>query len=82
MTEQSRLRPRDTLRVAATGLRVRPLRAVLSALGIAIGIAAMVAVVGISASSRAEIDRQLRALGTNLLTVEPGQTLRTGETAT
>src|SRR5918996_405304 len=78
----SRLRPRDALRVAAAGLRTRPLRAVLSALGIAIGIAAMVAVVGISASSRAEIDRQLRALGTNLLTVEPGQTLRTGETAT
>jgi putative ABC transport system permease protein len=81
MTEPSKLRPRDALRVAATGLRTRPLRAVLSALGIAIGIAAMVAVVGISASSRAEIDEQLQALGTNLLTVEPGQTLRGGETA-
>src|ERR687892_2930159 len=77
----SRLRPRDVLRVAAAGLRARPLRAVLSVLGIAVGIAAMVAVVGISASSRAEIDRQLQALGTNLLTVEPGQTLRSGETA-
>src|SRR5918996_851857 len=77
----SRLRPRDALRVAAAGLRTRPLRAVLSVLGIAVGIAAMVAVVGISASSRAEIDRQLEALGTNLLTVEPGQTLRSGETA-
>lgn len=69
------------MRVAAIGLRARPLRAVLSALGIAVGIAAMVAVVGISASSRAEIEQQLRALGTNLLTVEPGQTLRRGETA-
>src|ERR671918_2801448 len=77
----SRLRPRDALRVAAAGLRTRPLRAVLSVLGIAIGIAAMVAVVGISASSRAEIDRELRALGTNLLTVEPGQELRSGDTA-
>jgi putative ABC transport system permease protein len=77
----SRLRPRDALRVAAAGLRARPLRAVLSVLGIAVGIAAMVAVVGISASSRAEIDRQLQALGTNLLTVEPGRTLRSGETA-
>lgn len=77
----SRLRPRDLLRVAAAGLRARPLRAVLSALGIAVGIAAMVAVVGISASSRAELDEQLRALGTNLLTVEAGQTLRAGETA-
>jgi putative ABC transport system permease protein len=81
VTEPSRLRPRDALRVAATGLRARPLRAVLSALGIAVGIAAMVAVVGISASSRAEVDQQLKALGTNLLTVEPGQTLRGGETA-
>jgi putative ABC transport system permease protein len=81
MTPSSRLRPRDALRVAATGLRARPLRAVLSALGIAVGIGAMVAVVGISASSRAEIDRQIEALGSNLLTVEPGQRLRSGETA-
>jgi putative ABC transport system permease protein len=81
VTPSSRLRPRDALRVAATGLRARPLRAVLSALGIAVGIGAMVAVVGISASSRAKIDRQIEALGSNLLTVEPGQTLRGGETA-
>jgi putative ABC transport system permease protein len=80
MMRPSKLRPRDTLRVAGAGLKARPLRAVLSALGIAIGIAAMVAVVGISASSRAEIDQQLRALGTNLLTVEAGESLR-GEPA-
>jgi putative ABC transport system permease protein len=59
----------------AAGLRTRPLRVFLSALGIAIGIAAMVSVVGIS-SSAAEVDRQLAALGTNLLTVAPGNTLR------
>jgi putative ABC transport system permease protein len=81
MTDPSKLRPRDVLRVAASGLRARPLRAVLSALGIAVGIGAMVAVVGISASSRAEIDRQIEALGSNLLTVEPGQRLISGETA-
>ena len=69
------MRPRDVLRVGAVGLRTRPLRAFLSALGIAIGIAAMAAVVGISASSRAGLDRQLAALGTNLLTVSPGQTI-------
>jgi putative ABC transport system permease protein len=79
--QPSRLRSGDALRVASAGLRARPLRAVLSALGIAVGIAAMVAVVGISASSRAEIDQQLQALGTNLLTIEPGRTLRAGETA-
>jgi putative ABC transport system permease protein len=77
----SRLRAVDALGVAAGGLRARPLRAVLSALGIAVGVGAMIAVVGISASSRAELERQIQALGTNLLTVEPGRTLRTGETA-
>jgi putative ABC transport system permease protein len=77
----SRLRAADAIGVAAAGLRARPLRAVLSALGIAVGIGAMIAVVGISASSRAELERQIQALGTNLLTVEPGRTLRTGETA-
>jgi putative ABC transport system permease protein len=75
----SRLRPRDTLRAALSGLRARPLRAVLSALGIAVGIAAMVAVVGISASSREEVNEQLRELGTNLLTVAPGQRITGGD---
>ncbi|GAA0800484.1 ABC transporter permease [Spirilliplanes yamanashiensis] len=70
-----RLAPADVLRVGAAGLRARPLRVTLSAVGIAIGIAAMLAVVGISASSRAEVDRALTALGTNLLTAAPGQTL-------
>ncbi|MBL7260384.1 ABC transporter permease [Paractinoplanes lichenicola] len=69
------MRPSDLLGLAAYGLRSRPLRAVLSALGIAIGIAAMTAVVGISSSSRAELDRELAALGTNMLTVTPGQTM-------
>jgi putative ABC transport system permease protein len=71
----ARLRPADVLRVGGVGLRTRPMRAFLSALGIAIGIAAMVAVVGISSSSRADLDRQLAALGTNLLTVAPGQSI-------
>ncbi|MDH2427477.1 ABC transporter permease [Sphaerisporangium sp. TRM90804] len=57
------------------GLRTRPARVVLSALGIAIGIATMVAVIGISSSSREDLLRSLDALGTNLLTVQPGQTL-------
>ncbi|OZV81178.1 ABC transporter permease [Micromonospora echinospora] len=69
------MHPRDVLRVGGVGLRTRPLRAFLSALGIAIGIAAMISVVGISSSSRADLDRTLAALGTNLLTVAPGSTL-------
>ncbi|HEV2779610.1 MAG TPA: ABC transporter permease [Actinophytocola sp.] len=71
----TRLGPVDAVLVGAVGLRVRPLRVALAALGIAIGIAAMVAVVGISASSRAQLDRELAKLGTNLLTVEPGSTV-------
>jgi putative ABC transport system permease protein len=78
---RSRLLGRDILRLGTTGLRARPTRAVLSALGIAIGIAAMIAVVGISSSSQAKLQAQLSALGTNLLTVEPGKNLF-GEAAT
>ncbi|MFD8013204.1 ABC transporter permease [Streptomyces sp. NPDC058955] len=68
----ARLRPGDAVRLGGTGLRTRPLRAFLSALGIAIGVAAMIAVVGISGSGRAEVERRLDALGTNLLRVQPG----------
>ncbi|WP_320672233.1 ABC transporter permease [Patulibacter defluvii] len=68
---RSRLRPVDALRLGTAGMRARPARALLSALGIAIGIAAMVAVVSLSASSRERLDQQLAALGTNLLTAEP-----------
>jgi putative ABC transport system permease protein len=69
----------DVLRVGGAGLRTRPLRVFLSALGIAIGIAAMTAVVGISSSSRAELDRKLAALGTNMLTVAPGNDIFGGD---
>lgn len=71
----ARLGLRDVLRVGAAGLRARPARVILSALGIAIGIATMVAVIGISSSSREELMRQLDRLGTNLLTVTAGQTV-------
>jgi putative ABC transport system permease protein len=77
--QPARMWPRDVVKVGAVGLRTRPLRAFLSALGIAIGIAAMVSVVGISASSQAELNSTLDALGTNLLTVSPGTTLTGGQ---
>lgn len=78
---RSRLLPLDTLRVASIGLRTRRLRAALSALGVAIGIASMVAVLGVSDSSRAGLVAQLNQLGTNLLTISPGQSF-TGQSAT
>jgi putative ABC transport system permease protein len=66
---RSALHPSDLLRVASVGLRSRRLRAALSALGIAIGIAAMVAVLGISESSKNNLLASLDRLGTNLLAV-------------
>jgi putative ABC transport system permease protein len=66
--------------VASVGLRTRRLRASLSALGIAIGVAAIVAVLGLSSSSQAGLLSQIDRLGTNLLTVANGQSL-TGKTA-
>src|SRR4029079_18304620 len=75
-----KLQPGDVARVAGVGLRTRRLRAALSALGIAIGVAAIVAVLGLSASSQAGLLNEISRLGTNLLTVANGQTL-SGEPA-
>ncbi len=69
----ARLRPADLGRLASVGLRTRRLRAGLSALGIAIGVAAIVAVLGLSASSQAGLLAEIAQLGTNLLTVQNGQ---------
>ncbi|WP_028066717.1 ABC transporter permease [Solirubrobacter soli] len=66
---------KDRLRVASVGLRARPLRAALSALGIAIGTAAIVAVLGLSSSSQAGLLAEIDRLGTNMLTVEAGQSI-------
>jgi putative ABC transport system permease protein len=68
-----RLGLKDGLRVASVGLRARPLRAALSALGIAIGTAAIVGVLGLSSSSQAGLIAEINRLGTNMLTVEAGQ---------
>ena len=67
--------------MASVGLRARPLRAALSALGIAIGTAAIVAVLGLSSSSQAGLLAEIDRLGTNLLTVEAGQSLTGGSEA-
>jgi putative ABC transport system permease protein len=68
-----RLRPSDLLRLSTVGLRTRKLRAGLSALGIAIGVAAIVAVLGLSSSASAGLLNEIAALGTNLLVVQNGQ---------
>jgi putative ABC transport system permease protein len=68
----SRLHSADVARTAGVGLRTRKMRATLSALGIMIGIAAMVGVLGLSESSKSDLLAQLDKLGTNLLTVQAG----------
>ena len=80
MTDQtsrarSRIRPMDLLRSGSQGLHTRPGRTMLTAIGIAIGIAAMIGVLGISASSKAALLQQIDDLGTNLLAVQAGQSI-------
>jgi putative ABC transport system permease protein len=77
---RTRLPISDLARLSVVGLRTRKLRAGLSALGIAIGVAAIVAVLGLSASSQAGLLDEINQLGTNLLSVSDGQSL-TGATA-
>jgi len=73
ITAPHRLRLADLARLASIGVRTRRLRTALSALGIAIGVAAIVAVLGLSSSSQAGLLAEINQLGTNLLTVSPGQ---------
>ena len=72
---RSRMLPADVLRSGTIGLRYRRGRALLSALGIAIGIAALVSVLGITRSGESALLAEIDQLGTNLLTVTSGQTL-------
>jgi len=72
----ARLRAGDLFHVGTVGPRTRPGRAALSALGVAIGIAAVVAVLGITRSSQADLLARVDALGTNLLTVANGVGVR------
>ncbi len=75
---QPRLRWRDLLGASALAARAKPIRTALTMLGIALGIAAITAVLGISTSGRADLLADLDRLGTDLLRVQAGQTL-TGE---
>ncbi|MDQ4053825.1 MAG: ABC transporter permease [Actinomycetota bacterium] len=68
----SKVSVRDQLRTGAVGLSSRRVRTLLSALGVAIGVATVVSVLGISRSSQADLLDQLDALGTNLLQVQAG----------
>jgi putative ABC transport system permease protein len=72
---RSTLRAADLLPTGTLGLRSRRIRAVLSGLGIAIGIASIVAVLGVTRSSQSDLLARIDQLGTNLLTVVNGHTM-------
>lgn len=74
-TWHSKLRPVDAVITGTHGLRSRKGRTLLTAIGIAIGIASMVAVLGISSSSKADLIAEIDDLGTNLLQVQAGQSI-------
>jgi putative ABC transport system permease protein len=76
---RSRLRAADLIPIGTIGLRNRRLRAALSALGVAIGIAAVVSVLGITGSSESTLLAEIDRAGTNLLTVANGQSFGGGE---
>jgi len=69
---RSTLRSADLLPTGSLGLRSRKMRALLSGLGIAIGIASIVSVLGVTSSSQSALLAQIDSLGTNLLTVANG----------
>ncbi|MGI9606106.1 MAG: ABC transporter permease, partial [Acidimicrobiales bacterium] len=79
LPRSSSFRLADVVRTAAEGLGSRPLRTALSALGITIGIGAMVAVLGLSRSGSAALEDRIAALGTNLLQISPGQGFGAGD---
>jgi len=64
--------PLEDLLIATRALRVNKLRSALTALGLVVGVAAVVCMVSLGAGARAEVAETIRTLGANLLLVEPG----------
>ena len=71
----------NTLKVAFRALARNKLRSLLTALGIIIGVACVVAVVGIGEGARIQSEDRLKSLGTNFLMVMPGTITSSGARA-
>ena len=71
----------NILKVAFRALARNKLRSLLTALGIIIGVACVVAVVGIGEGARMQAESQLKSLGTNFLMVIPGSVTSSGARA-
>jgi putative ABC transport system permease protein len=66
------MRTADLVSSAARALRANPLRSALTALGVIIGVASVVAMVALGAGAQAQVERSISSLGSNLLIVVPG----------
>ncbi len=62
----------DSIGVAVAALRTNLLRSVLTTLGIVIGVASVIILVAVGTGASSEVDKQIKALGTNMLVVFPG----------
>ncbi len=60
------------IRIALRALRVNKLRSILTMLGIIIGVGAVITMIAIGSGAQAQVEEQIRALGTNLIIVTPG----------
>jgi macrolide transport system ATP-binding/permease protein len=69
---------KESIRIALTSLAANKLRASLTMLGVIIGVAAVIALMGIGRGAQAAIDSQINSMGSNLLFVSPGSTNQGG----
>ena len=67
-----------TINIALVALKLNALRSFLTMLGIIIGIASVIVMVSVSSGSKAEIERAIDQLGSNMLNIRPGASMRGG----
>ena len=72
------MRITSTINIAYRALRRNKMRSVLTALGIIIGVAAVIAMVGIGNGAKAQVEAQIASLGQNIIIVSSGSTTATG----
>jgi putative ABC transport system permease protein len=76
LTNKMRIAP--TFQVALRALQRNKLRSVLTALGIIIGVGAVVAMVGIGNGAKAQVEAQIASLGQNVILIFSGSTTSSG----
>ena len=67
-----------TLRIALRALRTNKLRSALTMLGIIIGVAAVIVMIGVGGGAQARVEEQIKSLGSNVMIIIPGSTTSSG----